>query len=287
MELQNEKTEKILRKIFTIRPSLSFSIFEIGSRPVESHAEPFHALVDFFPESRLYSFETDKDLCAKLNRNGKPNVKHFPVALGKTEADLPFYETVHPMCCSLYEPNEEFLKRYNGLEVAMLKKTGCIHTTSLDAFAESEQITDADFLKIDVQGAELDIFKGGEKILESCVFIVSEVEFVPLYIDQPLFGDVCSYLTTRNLMFHRFLGLWGRALRPITMNNDPYFPSQHMWSDAVFIRNIVQLPKLPPDKLLKMGILTYLYGSLDVAYTCFQQFDQKENTKIAQEILAP
>ena len=38
-----------------------------------------------------------------------------------------------------------------------------------------------DFIKIDVQGAELDVFKGGKKALENVLKIICEMEFVPLY----------------------------------------------------------------------------------------------------------
>ena len=62
-----------------------------------------------------------------------------------------------------------------------------------------------DFIKIDIQGAELDVFKGGVDTLKDVVAIVSEVEFIPHYIDQPLFGDVCSFLTEKGFMFHKFL----------------------------------------------------------------------------------
>ena len=36
--------------------------------------------------------------------------------------------------------------------------------------------------------------------------IVSEVEFVEQYINQPLFGDVSSFLKKQDFMLHKFLG---------------------------------------------------------------------------------
>ncbi len=177
------------------------------------------------------------------------------------------------------------MRNYNNLEVAMLKSTGTITTTSLDSFARQNSVDEIDLIKIDVQGAELDVFRGATKALDKVVFIVSEVEFIPLYIDQPLFGDVCEYLTEKGLMFHKFLGMAGRSIKPIVIDSDPNFASQHMWADAIFIREISRLSNLAAAKLLKMGILAYMYGSPDVAFLCFKKYDEEKGTNISQGML--
>jgi len=115
--------------------------------------------------------------------------------------------------------------------------------------------------------------------------IVSEVEFIPHYVDQPLFGDVSGFLMQHGFMFHKFLGMAGRALRPVMMNNDRNSASQHIWPDAMFIKDILRLSELPAEKLLKMGVLSYLYESPDVAYSCFHAADQKGQTDIGLKFL--
>jgi hypothetical protein len=40
----------------------------------------------------------------------------------------------------------------------------------------------------------LDVFIGGVKVLEDMLVVVREVEFLPRYINQPLFGDDGEYL---------------------------------------------------------------------------------------------
>ena len=177
------------------------------------------------------------------------------------------------MCCSLYKPNEALLSEYNALDVAMLKATCSVKTVSLDRFIHDNDIDSIDFVKIDIQGAELDVFKGGVKALQNVVLIVSEVEFISLYVDQPLFGDVCHYLADKGMMFHKFLTLAGRSIRPVIIQNNPNFATQHMWSDAVFIKDIQKLNTLSSDSLLKLGILGYMYGSPDLTFHCFQIYD--------------
>lgn len=283
--LQKSNIEDLYKMVAKISPSLSFTIFEVGALPIEGQEEAFHGLLDFFPESQIIAFEVDKKLCSELNEKSKSGLKYFPVALGQREEECTFYETTHPMCCSLYKPNEELMRNYHNLEVAMLKATSTITTDSLDNFVCKNSIEGVDFIKIDIQGAELDVFKGGVKALNDVVFIISEVEFISLYKDQPLFGDVCKHLSKQDFMFHKFLGIAGRSIKPVLMNNNPNFASQHMWSDAVFIRDITKLSKLVPTKLLKMGILSYIYGSPDVAFLCFQKYDEQKQTNLSQEML--
>ncbi len=47
-------------------------------------------------------------------------------------------------------------------------------------------LSDIDLIKIDVQGAELDVFRGGGKALANALMVITEVEFVELYTGQPL-----------------------------------------------------------------------------------------------------
>lgn len=71
------------------------------------------------------------------------------------------------MCCSLYEPNDSLNSLYNNLEVAYLASQSTIETINLDFFAQEYGVDAIDFIKIDVQGAELDIFKGGSQVLKN------------------------------------------------------------------------------------------------------------------------
>lgn len=276
---QNNRIKKLADLILKQDNSLTFTILEIGADPLEGVPERFHQLLDIFPGSQIIAFEVDKELCERLNKTSKPGIKFFPTALGRTEETRTFYETRHPMCCSLYEPNERLISLYNNFEVAYLKSVGSIETVSMDNFALQNNIQSVDFIKIDIQGAELDVFQGGRNVLNQIVAMVCEVEFIPHYIDQPLFGDVCAFLNKEDIMFHKFLTLAGRALSPIVVNN-PNYPTQHIWSDAVFIRDIFKIPELSPQKLLKLGMLAYLYGSRDLTYHCFQHYDKLKGTDL-------
>tara|TARA_B100000780_G_scaffold222507_1_gene161615 strand:+ start:840 stop:1709 length:870 start_codon:yes stop_codon:yes gene_type:complete len=279
-----EKLDSFLTLVKSFNKSLKFEIIEVGAHPYGGKEELFYRLLDFFPNSKVNAFEIDETECQKLNKLSKNGVQFFPYALGYKEEVRKFYETNHPMCSSLYEPDIELLKLYHNLEVAYLKNISEIKTISIDKFMETEKIKTVDFIKIDIQGAELDVFKGANKCLENILSIVSEVEFIQIYKNQPLFGDVCSFLNRKDIMFHKFLGLAGRSLKPIIINNEKNYPIQHIWSDAVFIKNIFKIPYLDNSQLLKLSVFSYLYGSPDLTVFCLQNYDKKNKTNMVEQL---
>jgi FkbM family methyltransferase len=282
MKEYSKKLENFIELIKKFDEYLKFEIVEIGAHPHGAQQERFHALLDFFPDSKIHAFEIDEEECIKLNKIAKDGLKFYPYALGDKEEKRKLYETNHPMCSSLYKPNEKLLKLFNNLSVAYLKKITEVNTISLDTFIKREKIESIDFIKMDIQGAELDVLKGAERSLKNVLTIVSEVEFLPIYNEQPLFGDVCTFLSSKNIMFHKFLGLSGRSLIPVILKNNVNFPTQHMWSDAVFIKNILKIDELNNSQLLKQTIFSYLYGSPDLSYFCLINYDKKNKTNLAE-----
>lgn len=274
------KKIKFLESMAEFDNSLEFHMLEIGAHPYEDTKERFHQLIDFFPKSRVVAFELDKDECEKLNQKSPKGIKFFPYALGEKNEKKKLYITNHPMCTSLYKPNEKFMKLFNNLHFAYLKNIQDVETVSLDFFLKKENINFVDFIKIDIQGAELDVLKGGVESLKNILTIITEVEFVQLYNEQPLFGDMSSFLSEFQIMFHKFLSLQGRTLKPTVLNNDLNHSSQHMWSDAMYIRDVEKIPSLNNHQILKLSILAYLYGSPDLTFHCLRIYDKKNNTQL-------
>lgn len=277
----NVPLAKLVEIIKKNKLNCNFSIIEIGALQIDSKKEPFYELLEYFPSSRIYGFEIEKEVCDKMNLESLKQITYYPYALGKTNEKKKLYITQHPMCSSLYKPNEDLNKLYYNLEVTKLIKESEIDTISLDFFAEKYDVIDIDFIKIDVQGAELDIFQGATKSLQNVLQIVCEVEFIPLYENQPLFGDVCNFLKKNDLIFNKFLNIAGRSLKPIMLNKNPNLGSQHMWSDALFIKNIQKLENISNEKLIKLSLLACVYNSYDLSYYILSYYDKKNLTSLA------
>ena len=268
-----------------INIDICFTLLEVGAVKISEEEEPFYELLDYFPSSKIVGFEIDKEVCDKMNLSARDGVKYYPHALGQFNEKKELYITNHPMCSSLYKPNEDLISLYHNFEAAYLKSKTTIETITLDNFLETNNIGSLDFIKIDVQGAELDIFRGGKKALKDVLKIVCEVEFIHHYENQPLFGDVCKFLNGYDLMFNKFLGMAGRSLRPIVFNSNKNFASQHIWSDAIFIKHVQKISKLSDKKLLKLSLLSAVYGSLDLTHYCLSRFDERNSSSLATKWL--
>src|SRR5262249_49269140 len=146
------------------------------------------------------------------------------------------------MTSSLFEPNTALLAKFQNLEEAVrVVERWPVETKRLDDIPE---VRETDFLKVDVQGAELLVFRGGERMLNDVLVVQTEVEFVPLYKDQPLFADVDTFLRGRGFQFHR-MSWTGRTFKPLILNNDANAAmSQMLWGDAIYVRDFMAFDQL-------------------------------------------
>lgn len=223
-------------------------------------------------KASVLGFEPVEAECAKLNAL-HPAQRYLPYAVGDgAEAEL--RECNYAMTSSLYEPNTPLLEIFQALaEITTVVKRTKLRTRRLDDIPEA---FDADYLKMDVQGAELDILRGAQRMLASVLVVHTEVDFVPMYRDQPLFADVDAELRRHGFMFHRFMGIAGRAFKPFVKDNNlgETF-SQQLWADAVYVRDLMRPDMLAPDQLVKLAlIVNECYVSFDLAAYVLRQHDR-------------
>lgn len=232
---------------------------------------------------KVIGFEPNKVECNILNEKFAPKHTFLPYIIGDGKKAM-FYETNVPMTSSLYQPNIKLINKFQNLgNLMQVVNITEVETKRLDDL--DDIIGDIDFLKIDVQGAEFDIFKNASKILDSAILVHTEVEFIQLYKNQPLFADVDKILRESDFQFHKFTGICGRAFKPFLINNDiNQTMSQALWSDAVYIKNFMELDKLSSNKLIKLAILLNdLYSSYDLCYLVLQEYDKKNNKNYAEQ----
>src|ERR1700733_10279150 len=107
------------------------------------------------------------------------------------------------MTSSLFEPNMDLLLKFQNLgELVQVEKTHAVEARRLDDMPELEG---TDFLKVDVQGAELMVFEGAARILENALVVDTEVQFVPLYKGASQFGEIDSFLRSKGFLLHRLM----------------------------------------------------------------------------------
>lgn len=227
--------------------------------------------------TQLYGFEPNDSAREDLKQAFDGRGEWFPHVLGDGTRRT-FHETVYPGCSSLFSPNPTVVNAFSGMgtEENMnfhVSRMAEVSTTRLD---EIEEVPGIDFVKLDIQGAELMVLQNGMSKLERALVIQTEAAFLPLYQNQPLFADQHIFLREYGFELHKFIDITGRPLRELT-TQDPIAPvSQLIEADAIFVRGLMQPEMLSVDELLKTAqILHDVYCSYDVVCHMLQAYDAK------------
>lgn len=232
----------------------------------------------------IIGFEPVQEECDKLNARKLPGHSYLPYFIGDGN-DATFHLCANPMTSSLFEPNRSLLDLFNNLgELTQVVSTSPVKTKRLDDIPEC---ADADFLKIDVQGAELAVMQGGVNVLKHAVVVEAEAEFVPMYHGQPLFGDLDVFMRSQGFLLHSIPGLAGRVFKPLLFNNDMNAKlNQTLWTDAVWVKDFTKFRSLTPEQILKLAvIINDQYNSLDLAAFALQYYDEKSGTQLWERLM--
>lgn len=173
-------------------------------------------------------FEPDeRSRLALLNKENKClSYEIFDKIASNKESIIDLYLCKNPTNSSTYPPNKDFNDLFSNKNRFEIERTIGLPATTLDNL-----IDNSDFIKLDIQGGELNALKGGSNLLESTLGLEIEIEFQEIYSNQPLFNEVNSFMKEKNFEFIDFLRLvrWDR--------DNIYSGVGHcVWGDALFMR---------------------------------------------------
>jgi len=173
------------------------------------------SLLHLFPQAQVLMVEPQ---AAKQNHLEKltrlhAGVELAPVLLGPTAArGVAFYQA---------ETGSSVL-RDRGNCAAL---PAPMEMTTLDAVTGGSDFARADFLKLDVQGYELEVLKGAERVLGRVEVVMMEVNLIAVYEGAPLAHEVVAYMAARGF----------RVYDVCTFFRRPY--DNALWQmDMIFVR---------------------------------------------------
>lgn len=178
---------------------------------------------ELFSNLCVYAFEPFPESYTKLKEisKAKSYIKPYNIAISNFNGNQTLY-------CNVYnETNSLFPSNLISPEIDCLTKSVNsikVETITIDEFFYTKKLDSIDILKMDIQGSELLALEGAVQCLkqDKIAIIYTEVEFISMYKNQPLFLDIANYLNSQNYVIY---GLY----------NFNYINNQLAWCDAIFI----------------------------------------------------
>lgn len=169
-------------------------------------------LAQFLQVKRAYFFEPQLALRPQIearNLNGAER-RIYPVALSDEVGTSVFFANSNHPSSSLLRVTEHSKREFP--QTSGEERTE-VPLARLDDVLKDEDLIGDVFLKIDVQGVEDRVIRGGARIFARVKFVMIEMSFVPFYENQPLFEEVHDQLV--GLGF-RFAGMKNQIDSPRT-----------------------------------------------------------------------
>jgi FkbM family methyltransferase len=230
--------------------------------------------------THLFGFEPNKVEYDKLIRHqtdaqrlnitqtifGKED--YFNCAVWSATEERPFYITQGPGACTLMGEDEPSVtgnmwmdwvgQSYHEAHTKVVSTTNMTCRRLDELFSDG---VDIDFLKIDVEGAELDVLEGAKGLLGDKRVSIIKTEFVlfPYYQRHPVLGDQ-----------HSFLNDFGYRMLTMELDKSAYTLGQtsipaeadrrlHYAGDAYFLLDPVRHP-LAPERAYRAGLVLIALG---------------------------
>jgi FkbM family methyltransferase len=245
-----------------LAPRRLTAIVDVGANPIDGDP-PYKAMLTA-GLCEVTGFEPQAHALAKLERNKGPRERYLPYALGDgTQRTLHVCELEG--MTSLLQPDPAHLALFNLFPIwGQVKNQIPITTRKLDDVAE---IGALDFLKMDVQGGERDVLAHAKAKLKDAVVIQTEVSFVPLYKDQPPFGEIDLMLRELGFLPHCVTGTKIWPLSPMVVGDQPNRGiRQLLETDMVYVRDFRRPSNMSAEQWKHLALVAHhCYGSYDLA----------------------
>ncbi len=181
------------------RPEIGHALEEMPLVVVDVGArgrlvEPWGSFAERFPKAiTIIGFEPDPEECDRLNRTCEANARYLPYALWEDDRTIPVHIAERASTSSVHPPNFTLLRDYQPKhwQPRQTVKTVEVAAKPLDALLD--EATQPDFIKIDTQGAELQIIRGARTVLrEACFGCTLETWTAEVHAGQGLSFEIMA-----------------------------------------------------------------------------------------------
>ena len=254
-----------------LEPGRITSVVDIGANPIDG-TPPYKPMLQK-RLCRLIGFEPQLAALAELNSKKSDLETYLPYAVSDGKEHI-LRVCSTPGMTSLLEPDQNTLGYFPMFsEWGKVVRELAIMTKRLD---DIEEVDAVDFLKMDVQGSELSVLQNGKRRLAKAVVVQVEVSFIPIYKDQPVFGEIDLELRGLGLVPHAFAAVNQRMITPMTGDNVYAALNQLVEADVVYVRDFTRPDAMDVEQMKHLAIIAHhCYRSYDLAMNCIYHLAKK------------
>ena len=175
-----------------------------------------------FPNADIIAFEPLPDCYIQMNKlmNGYPKFSSLNIGLGTESVELNIKKSSH-------NPSSSFLPMTNTHKEAFPFTAGFeevkVKVERLDDVVKSMKIGKNLMIKVDVQGFEENVIRGGLETFSKAKFLLLELSYQELYQNQPLFDNIYKLIAPLGFAFYGTLGNMSHPLDGSPLDSDCIF----------------------------------------------------------------
>lgn len=241
---------------------------DVGSRGgVEADLLPIAAAVD------AVGFEPEPEAFAAVA--GKPgpwrSFRQLPHALAGTEGPRVLHVPEAPEGASLLCHDPDLGRLWGKEQYFTIQARHTVQTRTLDAVLAEAGLAGAGpaYLKLDVEGAEMEILEGAPQTLAGLLAVKMEVAFIAFRSGQPLAAEILSFMRAKGFVLMDMMAphhwrVQGTVTHPQAARQIiPYSRGQLVQGDYLFFRDPSAIDD--PERRLQAAALAMAYGYFDHA----------------------